>query len=85
MAAPIVAAAAALLYEKEPNLSPGQVKSRIVGSAISIDRNRNAQGAGIIHIDSLLQVEETEVPSNETEIPNYRRPRGRSRMFNQTI
>jgi len=88
MAAPIVAAAAALLYEKEPNLSPGQVKSRIVGSAISIDRNRNAQGAGIIHIDSLLQVEETEDASNESETPNYRRPinpRGRSRMFHPNL
>jgi serine protease AprX len=33
MATPIVAAAAALLYEKESNLSPGQVKTRLMRTA----------------------------------------------------
>jgi len=62
MAAPMVAGAAALLFEKEPNLTPRQVKARIVSSAISIDRNRNAQGAGLISIKNILQLDNQAMP-----------------------
>jgi len=74
MAAPIVSGAAALLYEKEPNLTPSQVKSRIVGSAIPIDRNRYAQGAGILNVKSTLNIEDLPVPENESNTPSRRRP-----------
>lgn len=78
MAAPIVAGAAALLYEKETNLSPSQVKSKITGSAVAIDRNRNAQGAGIVNIENLLQIDRSD-PANESTPPTRRwgRPRRR--------
>ncbi len=88
MAAPIVAGAATLLYEKEPDLSPSQVKSKIIGSAIPIDRNRNAQGAGIINIENLLQVEASADPVDESGTPSYRRrryPRRGYRMFDSNI
>lgn len=79
MAAPIVAGAAALLYEKENNLSPSQVKSKIIGSTVSIDRNRNAQGAGIINIENLLQIDRSTDPVDESILPRRRwgRPRRR--------
>ena len=74
MAAPIVAGAAALLYEKEPNLTPGQAKTRILNSGVAIDRNRYSQGSGLINIRKILQIENQAMPESETDVPQGRRP-----------
>ena len=75
MAAPFVSGAAALLFEKEPHLTPSQVKSRITGSALSIDRNRNAQGAGLLNIKGALNIQNSTTPEGEVSEPDRGRPR----------
>ncbi|MFZ5968291.1 MAG: S8 family peptidase [Bacillota bacterium] len=79
MAAPIVAGAAALLYEKEPNLTPSQVKSRIINSAYAIDRNRNAQGAGIISIRKMLDIGELSTPT----VPAVEKPQEKKKPLTE--
>ncbi|MEW9123488.1 MAG: S8 family peptidase [Thermotaleaceae bacterium] len=65
MAAPIVAGAAALLYQKYPDISSGEVKSRIVRSAVNIDRNPYAQGSGCIRIRQIMGIDAKENPQGE--------------------
>ncbi|WZL73086.1 S8 family peptidase [Clostridiaceae bacterium 35-E11] len=75
MATPIVGGAAALLYEKNLELSPLQVKNKIVRSAINIDGNRFSEGSGIISIKNMLDLEDTTSPVAPTPKPRMpRRP-----------
>ncbi|WP_068557916.1 S8 family peptidase [Thermotalea metallivorans] len=71
MAAPMVAGAAALLYEKESNLSPSAVKAKIMNTAVPITQSRNAGGSGIINVNKALGVEEISLP----DTPHSKRPR----------
>ena len=51
---PIVAGSCALLLEKYPNLSPIQVKSRIINSCDFLNGDRNSEGFGVLNLQKLL-------------------------------
>ena len=57
MAAPMVSAAAALLFEKDPSLNPATVKARLMKSAVKDDRLVFETGAGYLDIDAALQAQ----------------------------
>jgi serine protease AprX len=51
MAAPVVAGAAALLLQREPTLTPAQVKRRLLSTADPVAPNdRNVSGAGMLDV-----------------------------------
>ncbi|MEM9173416.1 MAG: S8 family serine peptidase, partial [Pseudomonadota bacterium] len=50
MAAPMVAAAAALMLEKEPHLSPDTIKARLMRSARRVNDDLTSVGAGTLDI-----------------------------------
>ncbi len=50
VAAPIVAGSVALLIEKYPNLTPNQVKNRLMQSCQKIEFNRNSEGYGLLNV-----------------------------------
>ena len=52
---PIVAGSCALLLEREPNLSPNQVKSRILNACEPFLNDRNAEGFGVLNVKKLLK------------------------------
>jgi serine protease AprX len=54
MATPIVAGCAALLLENEPGLSPDEVKTRLLNSAISINEPENIQGKGVVSMKGVV-------------------------------
>jgi len=55
MATPMVSAAAALLFQKEPALNPATVKARLMKSADKDDRLVFETGAGYLDVDAALQ------------------------------
>jgi len=55
MAAPMVSAAAALLFEKDPSLNPATVKARLMKSADKDDRLVFETGAGCLDVDAALK------------------------------
>ena len=54
MSTPVVSGAIALLLEKEPTLSPNEVKLRIKRSAECLEFPKNQQGWGLLNIEKLL-------------------------------
>lgn len=48
VATPIIAGSCALLLQKYPNLTPMQVKSKVLKSCIKLINNRNAEGFGLL-------------------------------------
>jgi len=74
MATPMVAGAAALLYEKYPNLSPSEVRSRIIRTAIPIQGNRFAQGAGILNIQGMINFNDKGTLQPRSPIPHRPTP-----------
>ncbi len=54
MAAPMVAAAAARMLQKDPALTPATVKARLMRSARKIDDEPTAAGAGVLDVDAAL-------------------------------
>ncbi len=55
MAAPMVSATAALLFQKDPSLNPATVKARIMKAAVKDDRLVFETGAGYLDVDAALQ------------------------------
>ena len=55
MAAPMVSAAAALLFQKDPSLNPATVKARLMKSADKDDRMVFETGAGYLDVDAALR------------------------------
>jgi len=66
MATPMVAGASALLYNKNKDLSPAQVKSMLKNSCVDLKDNSANQGSGIINLRKLLEIKEDSVPSIES-------------------
>ena len=54
MSTPVVSGAIALLLEKEPDMTPKDVKLRLRETALDLGLPRNQQGWGMIHIARLL-------------------------------
>ena len=54
MAAPMVSAAAALMLQKDPTLSPATIKARLMRSARKIDSNFVSSGAGLLDVDQAM-------------------------------
>ncbi len=54
MAAPLVAATAAMMLEKDSTLTPATVKARLMRSARKIDADATASGAGVLDITAAL-------------------------------
>ena len=54
MATPIVSAAAALLLDKDPSLTPATVKARLMRSATKIDADPSEAGAGLLDVNAAL-------------------------------
>ncbi|MBT8098556.1 MAG: S8 family peptidase [Gammaproteobacteria bacterium] len=54
MATPMVAAAVALMLEKDPTLSPATVKARLMRSAQKIDADPTEAGAGLLDTNAAL-------------------------------
>ena len=54
MAAPLVSAAAALMLEKDPSLSPATVKARLMRSAHKLDVDPTEGGAGLLNVEAAL-------------------------------
>lgn len=52
---PMVAGGCALLLEKYPNLTPIQVKSKLLSSCDKINGDRNAEGFGVLNLQKLLR------------------------------
>ena len=52
---PMVAGACALLLEKNPNLSPFDVKRKILNCSEPFVFDKNAEGFGIVNIKKLLK------------------------------
>jgi subtilisin family serine protease len=67
MAAPIVAGAAALMLEKEPNLQPDTIKARLMRTAEAIPGNPLEHGAGRINVSAAL--------TDRTDVLSARSPR----------
>lgn len=73
MATPMVSGAAALLYDKNPDLTPAQIKRMISYSCVTIRGvSRYSQGAGIINLKNMMNVQENE--NRRSRNPRYRRP-----------
>jgi serine protease AprX len=64
ISASLTAAAAALAYQKLSHLKPDDIKSVLKACAVSINEVRNVQGAGIINIKKLEDIEEKGKPSS---------------------
>ena len=54
MSTPVVAGCCALLLEKSPNLSPNEVKQRLLRSTYTLKRPSVEQGSGLINLTKLL-------------------------------
>ncbi len=54
MATPVVSGAIALLLEKHPEMTPQDVKLKLMNSTVDLGLPRNQQGWGMIHIARLL-------------------------------
>jgi serine protease AprX len=70
MATPMVGGTAALLYEKNPHLSPSEVKTKIIRTAIPIQGNRFAQGAGILNIKGVLDIKDEDIKQPRSPASN---------------
>jgi len=57
MATPLVAGLCALLLQKEPVLTPAQVKARLMSTAVDLDEHPCVQGQG--RVDALKAIENT--------------------------
>jgi serine protease AprX len=55
MATPMVSAAAALLFQKDPSLNPATVKARLMKATMKDDRLVFETGAGYLDVDAALQ------------------------------
>ena len=54
MATPIVSGAIALLLEKNPELTPNQIKLKLKNSTVDLNYSRNQQGWGLIDIKKFV-------------------------------
>ncbi len=67
MATPLVSGSVALLFNKYPNLSPEEIKEKIISSCVDLKQSRANQGAGMLNLKMLFG-------DSINEIENYQKP-----------
>ena len=70
MAAPVVAGCAALLYEKNPQMTPLEIKRIIMDNADNLGLDPNKQGAGLLNIKKIIDTVKPESPENKQDDPH---------------
>ncbi len=70
MAAPVVAGCAALLYEKNPQMTPLEIKKIIMDNADNLGLDPNKQGAGLLNIKKIVDAIKPESPENKHDDPH---------------
>ena len=63
MATPFVSGSVALMLEKDKNLSPKEVKRKLLDSCIDLKESKESQGVGMINLEKLFK----DAPSGEKE------------------
>ncbi|WP_026476795.1 S8 family peptidase [Alkaliphilus transvaalensis] len=77
MATPIVAGCAALLWEKNPETTPLQVKNQITSHALPLGFNPDSQGAGLLDIKKIVNgMSPKPSPNNPPNSPHTKKPQG---------
>ena len=66
MATPFVTGSVALMLEKDKNLSPKEVKRKLLDSCIDLKESKESQGVGMINLEKLFK----DAPSGEKEYGN---------------
>lgn len=69
MATPIIAGCIALLYEKNPQLTPSQIKEMIMADATDLGLDSNKQGAGLLNIKEIIESIEPKLPKDRPGYP----------------
>jgi serine protease AprX len=69
MAAPVVAGAAALLLQQDPEATPDDVKARLMAGAVKIDDAIVARGAGLLDVGASLALGAAGVVSMDSRSP----------------
>ena len=82
MATPFISGTVALMLEKNKNLSPREVKRKLMDSCVSLKDNRESQGAGLIDLEKLFYVENRE---KRDEIVKKKPPRKDEDMFEMIL
>lgn len=65
MAAPVVAGCAALLYEKNPQMTPPEIKRIIMDNATNLGLDPNKQGSGLLNIKKIVDAIKPELPEDK--------------------
>lgn len=78
MAAPFISGTVALMLEKNKSLSPKAIGRELVNSCVSLNANRESQGAGLIDLEKLFYVPDIE--KNE-DIAKKKPPKKEDDMF----
>ncbi len=60
MATPLVSGSIALLLNKEKNLSPREIKEKLMSSCIDLETSSEEQGAGMLNLKILFEGDEKE-------------------------
>ncbi len=60
MAAPFISGTVALMLEKNKSLSSKEIRKKLMDSCISLNNNRESQGAGLVNLEKLLYEKEVE-------------------------
>ena len=66
MATPFVSGSVALMLEKDKNLSPKEVKRKLLDSCIDMKESKESQGVGMLNLEKLFK----DAPSGEKEYGN---------------
>ncbi len=64
MATPFISGTVALILEKNKNLSPREVKRKLMDSCVNLNDSKESQGAGLVDLEKLFYVENREKKEN---------------------
>lgn len=70
MATPLVSGSVALLFNKHGNLSPQELKDKIISSCIDLKESKKTQGAGMLNLKLLFEDSSTKSESGKSVSKN---------------
>lgn len=70
MATPIIAGCIALLYEKDPQMTPSRIKEIIMANATDLGLGPNKQGSGLLNIRKIIDTIKPELPGDKPDYPH---------------